>query len=310
MLRLSASWSSALSAVLMAACGGPFGDGVFTPLPDPGEPGGVMAAGGGAGGIGEAGGAGGMPEAGGAGGVFVPPPEPPPGPVCLYNGNCADDEYCHRRFGTCFGVGTCQPRPVACDPAEDAPVCDCLGLPQTSPCAAAMAGRNIGYPGACGRECTQRADCAADEVCRLLPDFGAGALGTCGAPPTDCGEDNPVCRNNRGDGNARNECDAAMNDDWLSGPGPCGACTTDIQCRTGLDDPSVREVCVLPAGRCGEAVLGECQTIDDYDRCAWQIANGDAEAVCTCSGQTLAAACEADWRSRQVDHLGACEAGP
>lgn len=307
MVRVSSRVMYALSTALLVACGGPFGDGVFVPLPDPGPAsggaGGAMAAGGAV----EPGGAGGAVETGGA---FVPPPEPPPGPPCLYNLDCAANEYCHIRFGTCFGLGTCQPRPVECDAAEVAPVCDCIGVQHVNPCVAAQAGRNVGYPGACGPGCNRLADCPAGLFCRLLPDFGVGWLGTCGPLPTDCGETNPVCRENAANGNAESECAAAQSDDWIVGPGPCGACVSQSECNRGADGLHVRDVCVMPAGRCGERSVGECITIGDHDRCAWSIAEGDPVPVCTCDGQTLGAACEADWRGLPVDHVGACDAAP
>jgi hypothetical protein len=292
MNRTPAAAPTALFASLLVACGGPFGDGVFSALPEPGEPGGAMAA-------------------GGAGGAFEPPPEPPPGPPCLLARDCAADAYCHRPFGLCFGPGSCQPRPETCDAVVESPVCTCFGGTAASPCAAAQAGQNIAYPGACGASCDERADCPEGLFCRALRDVALANenRGTCGPLPPDCGRWNPVCSAYPA-GEIASECDAARQDAWLDGPGACDACVNADACQRGNEALGFRDVCLRPRGDCGQPTVGVCHTIDDHDMCAWQLGFGDPAPVCTCDGQTLRLACQADWEGLQIDHDGPCENGP
>ncbi|MCK6576381.1 hypothetical protein L6V77_35490, partial [Myxococcota bacterium] len=191
-----------------------------------------------------------------------------------------------------------------CGP-DDPPVCACTGASLANRCEAAARGTNVAYLGVCGAVCTARGDCPAGDVCRKSPERVFTLDGTCGPPPSDCGQVNRICTERR-DAEVENECQAMQEDTWVEGPGPCGACLDDGDCYTGDFQGEAMDVCDLPAGNCGQRVLGRCQTIGENDLCEWNIANGDPEPVCGCDGRTYAAACRAAWNGARIDHAGAC----
>lgn len=80
------------------------------------------------------------------------PTTPPPPPVdagvpgCGSNSDCGTREYC--AASACGARGTCTVRPQACITLYD-PVCGCDGRTYGNACAAASAGMNVSYRGAC-----------------------------------------------------------------------------------------------------------------------------------------------------------------
>jgi hypothetical protein len=65
---------------------------------------------------------------------------------------CGDTQYCDWPDDSCGvgdSLGECKPRPIDCTNPDDEPVCGCNGRPYDNPCAAAMAGADVGDPSVC-----------------------------------------------------------------------------------------------------------------------------------------------------------------
>ncbi len=76
--------------------------------------------------------------------------------ACTVDLPCADpSQFCELPAGTCGengAEGTCTPRPLMCDFAEDSPVCGCDGMTYTSDCIRQLRGTSLLHEGACGSD--------------------------------------------------------------------------------------------------------------------------------------------------------------
>lgn len=68
--------------------------------------------------------------------------------ACRDNGDCAEDEFCRKRVGSCDADGRCAPRPEVC-PLHSDPVCGCDGGTWANRCEAFAAGVSLASHGAC-----------------------------------------------------------------------------------------------------------------------------------------------------------------
>lgn len=90
--------------------------------------------------------------------------------LCNDNSDCPSDQYC-AASDSCFELGTCQPRPTACEPDPQS-VCGCDGETYGNACLAAEAGVRVSGLGVC--DCETNAECSAVEYCDAITCDGPG----------------------------------------------------------------------------------------------------------------------------------------
>lgn len=185
--------------------------------------------------------------------------------VCNGDGDCAANEFCECRPGSCDKIGgVCVAKPEVCDTIDD-PVCGCDGTPYPNDCARRMAGACRLSPGACGGiaggcfdtigfACTGES-CGPGQPC---PAFNEFCTPSCVPPPPEgecfstldrkctgrtCGAAAPCFPNEL----CVPECPPSATTTTLPG----GSCANDPDCDDG--NPCTHDACV--DGTCEHACL-------------------------------------------------------
>jgi hypothetical protein len=223
--------------------------------------------------------------------------------TCWSNQECLDTDYCVLD-GCAAETGACEPRPEVC-PLVYKPVCGCDNKTYSNSCAAAMAGVNVDYEGACEPEpipCAANGDCLpADAITANMlnglycaKELGdCEGTGTCEPKPDACYTLwMPVCGC---DGKTySNDCVAAtagVNVDYM------GACELlPVPCHSNLECADT-DYCILDG--CA-AETGTCGPRPELCYALW-------DPVCGCDGLTYSNDCYAAAAGVNVDYAGECE---